>query len=141
LLNRRLDNQIAFGISKGTIAMRRTSAMTLGIVLVFIGLQLNLVDTYVLTPRFSNFFSANGQSENLTAFSPSTNLNQVDNGQFGSPFQQASYSANSGLPNQLPTATNGLPGPRPISPPSWLCWPVLFLGTVVFLHGLSMERD
>ena len=37
--------------------MRRTSIMTLGLVLIFIGIQLNLVDTYVLTPRFSNLLA------------------------------------------------------------------------------------
>ncbi len=38
--------------------MRRISAMTLGFVLIFVGLQLHLVDTFVLTPRFSNLLSS-----------------------------------------------------------------------------------
>ncbi len=77
--------------------MRRTSIMTLGLVLIFIGIQLNLVDTYVLTPRFSNLLAdyATVEREVVAAEAPA----EVPS----SPYYQASYSNN----NQAATnATN-----------------------------------
>ena len=129
--------------------MRRTSVMTMGFVLIFIGIQLNLVETYVLTPRFSSFLSehaspsqspgfANGTINPNSGFDPTVAQNSIQN----SPFYQASYP---GPPGN--TALNGLnrtapnfAAPKVVSPPNWLCWPILFLGTVVFLHGFSMSR-
>jgi len=37
--------------------MNRTVVMTLGFLLVFFGIQLNVVDSYTLTPRMANFLS------------------------------------------------------------------------------------
>lgn len=122
--------------------MRRTSIMTLGFVLIFIGVQLNLVETFVLTPRFSNFFSENGVApSNGVALNPQL-LNPANFDQYGrqaaNPFYQASYPAGNSNPSFVPPAFSNQ---QQISPPNWICWPVLFLGTVVFLNGLSMRRD
>lgn len=128
--------------------------MTLGFVLIFIGIQLNLVDTYVLTPRFSSFLS-----EHASPTQPQGYVNGLINPNSGvvdpavaqnalqsSPFYQASYPgvqsnnvAMSGPVNR-PVVPN-YAAPKVVTPPSWLCWPVLFLGTVVFLHGFSMRRN
>ncbi len=103
--------------------MRRRSIMVLGFVLIFLGVQLNLVESYELTPRFSNFLSENGQV---------TNPVMLPNQEFNSPYYQASYS-NSQI-NQ-PVSLSG--NVTTITPPRWLCWPALFLGAVVFLHGFA----
>lgn len=118
--------------------MRRTSIMTLGLVLIFVGIQLNLVETYVLTPRFSNFLTehADPQDSESSGLSLSHNVN---NGASNSPYYQASYpGANS---QQMQKVGSALGGPKSVSTPSWLCWPILFLGTVVFLHGLSIRGE
>ncbi len=117
--------------------------MTLGFVLVFIGIQLNLVETYVLTPRVSNFLMENAPREDPQSASYSMSGN-ANNPAFNSPYYQASYPGGGSLANQQPTAGIGqtmLGTPKSFSPPNWLCWPVLFLGTVVFLHGLSVQRE
>lgn len=102
--------------------MRRSSIMTLGFVLIFLGIQLNLVQSYELTPRFSNFLSENGQMSNVA----------TTNQKFNSPYYQASY------PNVKVNQPNLFPGNvKTITPPTWLCWPVLFFGAVIFLHGLG----
>ena len=107
--------------------------MTLGFVLIFFGIQLNLVESYELTPRFSNFLSENGGGG---VMQPATNV--VNTQQYNSPYYQASY------PSNIPYSQSNLssaPGyVKTITPPSWLCWPVLFLGAVLFLHGLSKRR-
>jgi hypothetical protein len=120
-------------------AMRRTSVMTLGFVLIFVGIQLNLVESYVLTPRISSFLSeqASSNPSDLLTTGGASNRNAA----FNSPYYQTSYPAGGNLLNRQNTSTLGFGAPKTIRPPSWICWPVLFLGTVVFLHGFSMKRE
>lgn len=118
--------------------MRRTSIMTLGFVLIFIGIQLNLVETYVLTPRFSNFLMEGSAQSQPMANSNAQNQNYTS---YNSPYYQASFPNGSSSINQQKSQLTGLGTPKTVSPPSWLCWPILFLGTVVFLHGFSVRRD
>jgi hypothetical protein len=114
--------------------------MTLGFVLIFVGIQLNLVETYVLTPRVSSFLSEHASS-NPTDLANNDGL-LGNNSSYNSPYYQASYPNGSGLLNRGNVAAPAIFGrPKTITPPSWICWPVLFLGTVVFLHGFSMRRD
>ena len=114
--------------------------MTLGIVLIFIGIQLNLVETYVLTPRFSNLLT-----ENVSQFEAQPGTRSItqnaNNSAYNSPYYQASYPRVFAKRQPISVAPNGMGVPKTVSTPTWLCWPVLFLGTVVFLHGLSVRRD
>ena len=129
--------------------MRRTSIMTMGFVLIFIGIQLNLVETYVLTPRFSNFLSENGVSDPSTGHPPTiipngmVNLNNnnqqnIRNTPYNSPYYQASFPQVQ--PPQFSPVASLSGQAKTFSPPKWLCWPVLFLGAVLFLQGLAMQR-
>ena len=113
--------------------MRRTSIMTLGLVLIFIGIQLNLVDTYVLTPRFSNLFADHATVEReVASVSPQPEVR-------ASNYYRASYSNNSRTAAK--SEKSGLGVQKKITTPTWLCWPILFLGTVVFLNGFSIRRE
>lgn len=113
--------------------MRRTSIMTLGLVLIFIGFQLNLVDTYVFTPRFSNLLAdyAIVEREVVAAGAPA----EVRS----SSYYQASYSNNNRAKSKPGKPSLG--SQKKITTPTWLCWPILFLGTVVFLNGASNRRE
>lgn len=133
--------------------MRRTSVMTMGFVLIFIGIQFNLVETYVLTPRFSSFLSEHASpvqpqgfvnglvNPNSGIVDPSIAQNSIQN----SPFYQASYPGsqpvNIAMNGPINRTVPNYAAPKVVTPPNWLCWPILFLGTVVFLHGFSMRRD
>ncbi len=102
--------------------------MTNGFVLVFVGIQLNLVQSYELTPRMSNFLSDHGDVP--------ANIDSAPNQRLNSPYYQSS------IPNVNYNQTVNLAGPpKVITTPPWLCWPVLFLGTIVFLHGFSKRRE
>ena len=106
--------------------------MTAGFVLIFLGLQLALVDSYLLTPRISNFLSQQVTVD--TAYQPS-NLPFNNQG----PFRQVGYGGNQNTatwPQSFALGTQ-----KRITPPNWLCWPVLFCGTVVLLHGASMRKN
>lgn len=112
--------------------MNRTVVMTLGFLLVFFGIQLNVVDSYVLTPRMANFLS-----DKLP------NRPAIQNPLGPSPQQQGQF-AQVGYNNFEPTATAAFPRSGGISqiirPPEWLGWPIMFLGAVFFLNGLAIRR-
>jgi len=113
--------------------MRRTSIMTLGLVLIFIGIQLNLVDTYVLTPRFSNLLADHATVEReVAALSPAPEARPSN-------YYRASYPNNNRT--EIKPVKSGLGVQKKITTPTWLCWPILFLGTVVFLNGFSIRRE
>ena len=129
--------------------MRRTSTMTLGFLLIFIGIQLNLVETYVLTPRVSNFLTANGSSRfnsNASAINPAgngiVNVNPqfnrqpgIQNSPYNSPYYQGSFPQAQFEPN-----ANVRPA-KTFSPAKWLCSPVLFFRAVLLLQGFSFRRS
>lgn len=118
--------------------MSRVFIMTLGLVLIFFGIQTFLIKSFILTPQASRFVA-----ERFEAPQSLVNSSGVNNGY--SPFNQASYYQSSyGQPNIAQTANlNGSVNfpQRSLSPPSWLCWPILFFGVVTFLHGLVLRRD
>ena len=113
--------------------MRRTSTMTLGFVLIFLGIQFALVDSYQLTPRIANFMSEQRRVPQVVPQQVVQNPNQRPY----SPYTQAGYQ----VPQQaVPFVASITPEQRTITPPRWLCWPMLFCGTVVLLHGLGKPR-
>ena len=102
--------------------------MTNGFVLIFVGIQLNLVHSYELTPRITNFLASHSDVP-ANAVSDS---NQAIN----STYYQASF------PNANYNQPVNLAGPpKVVTTPPWLCWPVLFLGAIVFLHGFSKRKE
>lgn len=107
--------------------MTRTHYMTMGLVLIFIGIQLYSIDTYVLTSEATEFIQERlGSEENESN-------DAMQQSAYQQPFFQASYST-----AQTQTATQPA---KEITPPRWLCWPIGFLGSVLTLHGLAMRRN
>lgn len=114
--------------------MSRIYVMTLGLFLIFLGIQAFLVKAYVLTPEATRFVAE--RFENPDAASTVNNFNSY------SPFNQAGYQPNYGQTYNQVKYSMASPAQRSIAPPSWLCWPIFFLGAVVFLHGLALRgRD
>ncbi len=105
--------------------------MTLGFLLIFIGIQLNVVDSYVMTPRMSRFLSDN--FSNSQPFGGPEIINQQ-------PFQQSFQQASFGQPPrvEVPRPSLGFANVpnRIIHPPGWIGWPIMFLGAVFFLNGV-----
>lgn len=108
--------------------------MTLGFVLIFFGIQLNVVDSYVMTPRMSHFLSDNF-SNNPPLVRPETNINLPPNIN-QPPFTQASYGQQAATAIPRPVAAFANVPSRVIRPPGWFGWPVMFLGAVFFLNGV-----
>ena len=166
--------------------MSRISLMTCGLLLILIGVQLNLVDSFVLTSRATKFWKsklssspfedegggaasnpvglqASRQPAPGTSFSnqyaarpnfPYTtpNYRRYRNGGRGL-FQTGARNSQNRLNNGnfqnagFGSPVNGVaanaasqprfPGQKMITPPTWICWPPIFLGAVIFLFGAA----
>ena len=113
--------------------------MTTGFLLIFIGLQLNFVKTYTLTPRATKFWAERlAEPSDLTPLQ--TNYNGNLGERIGSPFSQASYT-NGDYRSQQPLARPMFLRAKQVTPPEWICWPIMFVGAVFFLQGILLKRE
>jgi len=144
--------------------------MIWGLLLIFVGVELNLVNSVVLTPRASRFWesrlSASPFEDGLggTASSGSPFSRASQRTAYGQSFSDQ-YGARNNFPFSTPSSRsyrNGSPfgnsnfrsagydssavvgtvstefgDQKMITPPSWYCWPPIFLGAVLFLFGAA----
>ena len=94
--------------------INRNQYFMAGMIVLFLGIQFRLVDTYVLNDETSNFLA---KRLNRTAVA-STDTVPL----FLSAPQTAAFSH------------------REIRPPSWLGWAFLSVGAVLVLHSFAMSR-
>lgn len=126
----------------GIPAMSRTSVMTIGFLLIFLGIQLNMVESWVLTPQATRFWNeriVDPASDLVTESGDGMPWQQQLASPFQSPYQQASWGSNPAANSPFANAASGAAA-KALAHPSWICWPVFFAGTVFFLHGLSMRK-
>lgn len=104
--------------------MGRHRSMTLGVLLILIGIQFYCVRTYWVTPKAAQFVQ-----RRIMEVDEATSDNNT------SPYFSTSYSASptSGI------ATSGAGG-YSISPPSWIKWAALFAGSVMLLQGATIPK-
>ncbi len=121
--------------------MSRISVMTIGFLLIFIGIQLNMVESFQLTHQATRFWNekiVDPASELVSDGNYAQQAAWQQPSPYQSPYFQASYASPvAGIPNQ---SGNVAGGEKTLTHPSWICWPVFFAGTVFFLHGLSMRQ-
>jgi len=114
------DSKTVLALTFLILPMNRTVMMTLGFLLIFAGIQLNVVDSYVMTPRMSRFLSDNFSNNQLQAGTETI-------ASFGEPAVAAIPRPTLGFAN-IPN--------RVVRPPGWMGWAVMFLGAVFFLNGV-----
>jgi hypothetical protein len=144
--------------------MSRISYMTWGLLLILIGVQLNLVESFVLSPQATSYWN-----KRWSGFGMDTvpgNYLAISNGYFrdsvitprniqitknqlaDNPYVTPSYQRPrfSGLPVYQSSYSNQLAAlpsadlQKMITPPSWFCWPPIFLGSVLFLFGAARKQ-
>ena len=92
--------------------INRNQFFLAGLLLLLLGVQFRMVDSFVLTPEFSKMITK----------------------QQGRPVATASFSIQSMLP------TNGPAPARTVHPPEWLGWLLVSAGSVLILHSLAMKK-
>ena len=146
--------------------MSRTSLMTWGLLLILVGVQFNLVESFVLTPRATEVWNNrwNGYPNETVpgdyqitsnGYFQSSNGNNFSNPNYRSP--QTTSSTPYAMPNYQrfqnssvpayrasfgnPIAGNRYGGPQKmLTLPNWFCWPPIFLGSVLFLYGVASKE-
>lgn len=91
-----------------------------GTLLLLIGIQLRLVDSFILTPKATQFVENKLRGSGLGGTSLAS--------------RRSSYDYDSLLLSA---------GPRPtksVRPPRWLGWAALSMGAVLVLHGLTIRN-
>jgi hypothetical protein len=94
--------------------INRNQWFLFGVILLLLGGQLRTVDSYVLTPEFTELLSE-GVGKSVAA-------------------------ANTGSSLLLPLQSSPLPVRRTIVPPEWLGWVMLSVGLVATLQSMAMRR-
>lgn len=90
----------------------RNQFFFIGMFILLIGLQVRMVDTYVLSPEATKFLA-----------------DRTGN---------ASTASTSASPGAFSTANLG--AKKSLQPPEWLGWCVVSIGAVLVLHSLAMPR-
>jgi hypothetical protein len=97
--------------------MNRNHFFLAGLVLLYLGLQFRFVDTFVLNDKSSKFLAQRlGSADN----SPGLNIRQAAQGIF---------------PASLAPSSS-----RSLTPPEWVGWALLSIGSVLVLHSLAMPK-
>lgn len=92
--------------------INRNQYFMMGLLLLFLGIQLRLVDSYVLTDKATSFLAEH--------------------------FQKSNDAVTDGASRLMRAA--GPPIRKIIHPPEWLGWCLMSIGSVLILHSLAMPR-
>jgi hypothetical protein len=92
----------------------RNHYLLFGLILVFLGLQFNQVDSFVLTPEFTNFLARRS----------------------GHPIAAVQAASQSIFQVEKPLITVR----KAVRPPEWLGWCMMSVGAVLVLHSLAMRK-
>jgi len=101
------NGQFRLGTEKGYLTMSRISSMTIGLVLIFLGAQLYLVKSYLLTPTATRFVQEHFSSNNDSMFAaPSLQGNGLltsnGSGNGGNGFSVGNWNAGNASIGQAP---------------------------------------
>lgn len=92
--------------------VNRNQYFLAGLVVLFFGLQIRFVDSYVLTPEFTQILAE----------------------RTGHPLAAVNAATAAITPSQTPMAK------KTVRPPEFVGWALLSFGSVLILHALSMKR-
>ena len=104
--------------------MGRSRLMTIGFLLILIGIQLYGVRTYYLTPQAAKFVRQRIIEVEDASVADSAS----------SQFFTTGYNRTTGDSSAEPTPN------QEVLPPSWLKWAALFAGSVLLLQGATMPK-
>jgi len=113
--------------------------LTVGFLAVFVGINLRSVETFVLSDQTAKIINPDdveygAPDPTATNYGNQSAYNQ--NSLFRPTYQQAAFRNNSAQSNQGPKVPT-LSG-KNLTPPSWLGWPFICVGSVMLLFGISL---
>ncbi|MEX0586895.1 MAG: hypothetical protein WD176_09635 [Pirellulales bacterium] len=96
--------------------LNRNQFFMLGLVILFLGVQLRFVESFVLNAPATKFLAER--------FSP----------------KEKQAAAATLLPTLEMTGAKGSGALRTVKPPEWLGWALISIGSVLILHSLAMKK-
>ena len=97
--------------------MNRNHYLLLGLIILYLGLQCRFVESFVLNERASRFLAS--RSEETKAITPGVNL--------------------AAAKTVFTVAAVGAPL-KTVTPPKWIGWALISIGSVLILHSLAMSK-
>lgn len=119
----------------------RIHYMTVGLLLVFVGFHFRVVETFVLTPQATKFLQeqSDGMDFGGNAYGQNAYNDYNQQGMFAPTYQQASTYGTPTWQSAGYSQGNafGYQQQKAITPPTWLGWPMICIGGVLFLFGFT----
>ncbi len=111
--------------------MGRIRLMTIGFLLMLIGIQFYCVQTYHVTPKVSKFIQ-----DRLSEVDADADARKMRPANYFSTAYDNTFGYN---PQNTIGSNDGFA--RELRPPSWLKWAALFAGAVVLLQGATLPKE
>ncbi len=129
-----------------TMNWNRNHYMTIGFLMVFCGFHFRVVESFVLTPQATKFLNEQHDGLELTGnvYSDQNGQNAANRGnsifpQYQTASQQGGQAWTTAGFTRSSTVTEETK--KVITPPNWTGWPMIYVGAVLALFGLTMPRS
>jgi hypothetical protein len=124
----------------------RNHYMTVGFLMIFCGFHFRVVESFVLTPEATKFLHEQHDGLELTGSVFQENgekaANQSSNGMFLPKYQTVAQSGGGTLSTASYSRSETLADStkKVITPPNWMGWPMIYIGAVLALFGITMSK-
>lgn len=121
----------------------RNHYMTVGFLMIFCGFHFRVVESFVLTPQATKFLNEQQDGFELTGSVISEQNDRVTTnatGGFLPSYQSAGSGSNWSLASASKPVDSGEVSKKVITPPNWMGWPMIYLGAVTALFGMTMQK-
>ncbi|MDP1563111.1 MAG: hypothetical protein Q8M16_17160 [Pirellulaceae bacterium] len=124
----------------------RNHYMTVGFLMILAGFHFRVIESFVLTPQATKFLHEQQDGLELTGSVYKENgekvANQNSGGMFLPQYQTVSQSGRTGLTTagytRSETVTDN--AKKIITPPTWMGWPMIYIGAVLALFGMTTSK-
>jgi hypothetical protein len=122
----------------------RNHYMTVGFLMILCGFHFRVVESFVLTPQATKFLADQQGGFELTGSVISEQNDRVTSnagGGFLPSYQSSNGGPNWSLASAPKPAPSGEVSQKVITPPNWMGWPMIYLGAVTALFGMTMQKN
>lgn len=119
----------------------RTHYMTVGFLMVFCGFHFRVVESFVLSPEATKFINEQHDSLQLTGnvYDASPNAGSTMLGYQNASATKAPNTTTAGFVRST-TSPEGVTQ-KIVTPPNWMGWPMIYVGAILALFGLTMQKE
>jgi hypothetical protein len=135
---------MSFACEWVTMNWNRNHYMTVGFLMIFSGFHFRVVESFVLTPEATKFLNEQHDGLELTGsvIDQAGSRPLANNGSF---LSQNQFASQSGSPTwntagYVRPTTEKIGEQKVVTPPNWMGWPMIYVGAILTLFGLTMQK-